>query len=223
MGTRLDLVFTAEPPASLLEIAQSLLKMVAVPGTDLVVVHFDVAERRGVRLLATNVTDGTRPLPLPDQVARILSKRSSPALHQWYSDSTGEAGYAIFERGSQKERVDTPIPGKEPLFPRFQEGFERTFPEWADLGPEELLDLIYAPESRSESFVLSRGGSLLPSPERYEAPIPAPAKRSLFNGEFAWGRQPRKWLRGCLIAYGVLVALVILWAAGWWLMEMLRG
>jgi hypothetical protein len=136
MGTRLDLVFTSEPSASLIEIAQHLLPAVTNTSDNLVVVHFDVAEHRGVRLLATNVTDGTRSLALFDQVARVLSKRSSPALYQWYSDSTGEAGYAIFERGSEKERVDATIPGQEPLFPRFQEGFGRTFPEWADMGPE---------------------------------------------------------------------------------------
>jgi hypothetical protein len=225
MGTRLDLVFTPVPSVSFLEIARSLLPTAAAAaaGSELVMVHFEVAEYANIRILATTVTDATSTLAISDQVAQSLSRLCSPALYEWYSDSLGEAGYAIYEQGSATALVDSPIPGKEPLFPRFQEGFRRAFPAWADLGPEEVLDLFSSFESTAASFVLSKGGVPLEVPEPYVAPLTAPVKPSVFDGEFSWGRAPRQLLRGCVIVYGILGVLGILAVVVWWLIEVLRS
>lgn len=223
MGTRLALVLVPAPSEPLIEVARQLLPLSRMAGqTAPVFIHLTVAACNGVPLLAAHVAGPAHPLPLCGAVATALSLRYSPALYQWYSDSVGDAGYAVFENGVQVNGNDAAIPNGDPMYPRFQEGFRRVFPSWAHLGPEELLDVIWAPEARYEAFVLSRHGLPLPSPEPHEPDLPTATGASAFSREFEWGRVPRTVLRGCAMLCGILLGLSVLGIAVWWLIETLR-
>jgi len=223
MGTRLDLVLVPAPSEPLLEVARVLLPLSEIPShTAPVFAHLTIAECNGVRLLAAHVAGPTHPLPLGEAVASALSLRHAPALHQWHSDSVGEAGYGVFRDGAQVEGNNTPIPDDEPLHERCQEGLRHVFPSWSHLGPEELLDTLWAPDARHEVFVLSRNGVSLPAPEPYQPQPQAAAPPSVFSREFKWGRVPRALLRGCTALYGVFLVIALLGIAAWWLFETLR-
>ena len=167
MGTRLDLVLTAFPSEPLEAVARHVLPLASVaPRQPYVVVSFASAVVNGVTLLASHLTGPSHPLPLSSELARVLSLRISPALREWYSDSTGEAGYEVFHNGEQVLRNDTPIPAGVPMFTRFQEGLHHAFPAWSELGPEEVLDVLLGADDTSTAFYLARKGMSLASPER---------------------------------------------------------
>jgi len=225
MGTRLRAAIAKAPTSeSPLEAVATILTNLAaaVPEIDKVIVHIALAKAGSHHLAWCEVDEKVPINRSSDETARILSQALGRSVSLSYSDSLGEAGYAIFENGVETGRNDSPIADEEPMYPRFCEGLDLAFPGTSIESPEGALDLFYGPEASTASFIVARHGQALSAPEPYVAPPPPAYRPSVFDREFTWGKKPRAILRGCAMLYGAISVALILGALGWFLLEWWR-
>ncbi len=122
-------------------------------------------------------------IPSPEsELARRLSDTdaNATAVNVWYSDSLGESGFHVFERGeltdsedSAQTHIDESHLGLEPseIDSTWQAPIERILSRLGVPGPadvDRLFELFYSADSPSRSYRLSEDGVLLQSPTLIE-------------------------------------------------------
>ncbi len=116
---------------------------------------------------------------LNEEAAWIASRfTAQPVIVAWYSDTTGMAGFKVFEKGACLASDDTESSPKSDIVDLFCRPFGDAYPG-SEIGyPDDVYDLWYGPDATEESYVVGDRNLLFHTIERTTHPGPESPSRT---------------------------------------------
>jgi hypothetical protein len=211
MGTNVRGVLLSVP-ASSAEIVRAVMDSSIPDGRESVVLHVFPGESHQTRFVWTELTDDhNRDIGADEELARIFSAAIAPTVFINYSDMSGADEYRGYRAGAE-ERAG----------PSAQVGVAALFPFAVIRDGDELFEFVYESTGTAESFLLSKAGKRLITPEPWSPPAQGRVRANLLDHEFEALRPLRRVFIVSVYLFGSLVVLGILFVLGQFVFEILR-